>query len=977
MPRPKPPNPYAAEIVLLFIEALRQTHRYHVKVNPGSELSGLPQTREELKLAYIVFRSVMSPHLSFSGISPAYAVQSCFLCYDRSLVSLRKGCVKYSDSFFVLEPFSCFENKYDDHLNESMFRKLLHISVPAVIKDISTDDLQTAFSKAAVSDLGPIENSAVMPVFLLSKQASVTFNIKNMLTCKLDIDDISALHGKVDFKFTHPDSIAPGSTAAVKATFTPSTLGQCRFMISFDFDNGTSIRKWVTLRIIRPEFRGLMDDLKPKSKFYRRVYRDNKASRIVPGVRPETYRSVSNKLKPLKHYRVTEEFRKQVKTYRATLAKPDHQDPDEFFANGALSQDNYEKFFHACLNLEELQMNRDIRTYDMDDAVFAVSGDRKYLTLDVPGLAENRPSVVYGDKIFATKTQDPQNTRYEGFVHKVEAERIFVKFDPSFHRTFIPGERHSNQFTFSRTLLKRVHRGIEILGSDLGKVLPLIFPSEADSNLKSVDFKQNHAIRNLNDKQNVAVQAIVSRSHGSAPFMLFGPPGTGKTTTMVEAIIAYSKMNQGKILVMAPSNNAADYLCYKLSTVFGPSQMFRVHAFQRPIQSLTFANVIMKHSFVNVDGHFDLPPNIKCFRVVVSTCASASYAWDSGLDAASNNGKPYFDAIFVDEAGHATEPEFWSSVSCFVEGIDSSKYPVPSLIIAGDPRQLGPVIRSPLAIKMKFDISYMERLIENVAMYKERDDGFDERVVVKLTNNYRSHSEILNMYSNLFYRGELINCADPVSSNAFVGWEELSNPCMPIQFHGVVGCDEREGNSPSWMNLDEIQLVLQYVALILASKGRGISPQSIGIITPYRKQVQKIRQALNKKPEYDGIMVGTCEQFQGQEKSVIIISTVRSSTEHLKSDLKFNLGFLFNPKRFNVAISRAKAMIIAIGNPHVLIRDPNWKYLLDLCRENDSLIGEKPPVDELAVDEVQEENIGNEEDEGDDHAVEAEWEIIR
>ena len=97
-----------------------------------------------------------------------------------------------------------------------------------------------------------------------------------------------------------------------------------------------------------------------------------------------------------------------------------------------------------------------------------------------------------------------------------------------------------------------------------------------------------------------------------------------------------------------------------------------------------------------------------------------------------------------------------------------------------------------------------------------------------------------------------------------------------------------------------------------------IQAKEIGVITPYRRQVQKIRQKLRKDEKTKEVMVGSTEEFQGQERRVIIVSTVRSSPEYVYTDNQYKLGFLKNPKRFNVAITRAKALLIVVGNPHIL-----------------------------------------------------------
>ena len=204
---------------------------------------------------------------------------------------------------------------------------------------------------------------------------------------------------------------------------------------------------------------------------------------------------------------------------------------------------------------------------------------------------------------------------------------------------------------------------------------------------------------------------------------------------------------------------------------------------------------------------------------------------------------------------------------------------------------------------------------------------YDWRVCVKLVENYRSHPALLKLPSQLFYQDELRAAADPVLTHSLAGWDELPVPGFPLIFYGIEGKDEQEGNSPSWMNVDEMVMVRHYVGLLLDYRASRLTAKDIGVVTPYQKQVQRMRAVLSRKG-WDEVDCGSVEQFQGQERRVIIISTVRSSKEYIESDIKHNLGFLVNPKRFNVAITRPQALLIVIGNPHVLAQDAHWAALL-------------------------------------------------
>jgi helicase MOV-10 len=144
---------------------------------------------------------------------------------------------------------------------------------------------------------------------------------------------------------------------------------------------------------------------------------------------------------------------------------------------------------------------------------------------------------------------------------------------------------------------------------------------------------------------------------------------------------------------------------------------------------------------------------------------------------------------------------------------------------------------------------------------------------------------------------------------------------------------------------------VDYVKLLAKHSRPSVGQDEIGVITPYARQVQKIRLAL-KANDLGDVKVGSVETFQGQERRCIIISTVRSENEFLDHDRKYNLGFVANEKRFNVAVTRAKALLIIVGNPKVLATDKkNWLPLLRYCRDNGSWLGDEWNEEEVNEDE--------------------------
>ena len=138
----------------------------------------------------------------------------------------------------------------------------------------------------------------------------------------------------------------------------------------------------------------------------------------------------------------------------------------------------------------------------------------------------------------------------------------------------------------------------------------------------------------------------------------------------------------------------------------------------------------------------------------------------------------------------------------------------------------------------------------------DQDKKYDERILTKLLNNYRSHPEILVVPNRCFYKNELEACADELERTSLCHWEELPKKGFPIIFHGVYGEDVREETSPSFFNPKEIVLVEEYVKKLLEARSRGmnVKQEHIGIITPYRKQVGLYRYLSHLGPIYSNLI---------------------------------------------------------------------------------------------------------------------------
>nr|XP_040132393.1 RNA helicase Mov10l1 isoform X2 [Ictidomys tridecemlineatus] len=604
-----------------------------------------------------------------------------------------------------------------------------------------------------------------------------------------------------------------------------------------------------------------------------------------------------------------------------------------------LNMSNYKEKFSTLLWLEEIHAEIELKEYNMSGVTLKRNGD--LLVLEVPGLAESRPSLYAGDKlILKSQEYNGHVIEYIGYVIEIHEEDVTLKLNPEFEQTY-NFEPMDVEFTYNRTTSRRshfaleqvVHLGVKVLfpeeiilqspqvtgnwshaqdtrrnrepttknrktgkdqtkhagkqrhtgAKDLPGVAALTIETSSLADETQTPKARDREFFNpvLNENQKLAVRRILSGDCRPLPYVLFGPPGTGKTVTIIEAVL------QTIIDAIKP-------YCRDGEDIWRASR----------------------------------------FRIIITTCSSAGLFYQIGVRVG------HFTHVFVDEAGQASEPE------CLIPlGLISDVSG--QIVLAGDPMQLGPVIKSRLAMAYGLNVSMLERLMSRPAYLRDESafgacGAYNPLLVTKLVKNYRSHSALLALPSRLFYHRELEVCADPKVVTSLLGWEKLPKKGFPLIFHGVRGSEAREGRSPSWFNPAEAVQVMRYCCLLARSVSSQVSARDIGVITPYRKQVEKIKILLRNVDLMD-IKVGSVEEFQGQEYLVIVISTVRSNEDRFEDDRYF-LGFLSNSKRFNVAITRPKALLIVLGNPHVLVRDPCFGALLEYSVTNGVYTGcDLPP----------------------------------
>ncbi|XP_020590457.1 probable RNA helicase SDE3 isoform X2 [Phalaenopsis equestris] len=747
----------------------------------------------------------------------------------------------------------------------------------AVIGEVSSDSICIKNTTDEPVELWSIR------IFSSSPEDSYLLSLMKPPAANADEREIDAF---VDSDALEDRVLQPRQTLTIWLSCRPKEIGLHTSAVHFDVGSD-KIERIVFL---------LADDEVSQALFCKKPYSRGPRRRMlfecdnfVAGSRPHRPVTQSSRYK-LPGYAIPKEIRELVEA---------KQIPDVIMEG--LNTSNYARFFSSLVNIEEIHLGEEMRAHDME-SVSMRRRDNQFLSLVVPGLAERRPSLVQGDFIFvklATDISDSRSRPYQGYIHKVEADEILLRFDKNLHQCHRDDHLYTISFTYNRVNMRRLYHTVQAAES-LGPEILFPFQSANRRVINTVPFQPLSP--SLNREQMHSVEMILG-CKGFPPYVIHGPPGTGKTMTLVEAILQlYTTRRKARILVCASSNSAADHVLEKLlaqnAVGLRQNEIFRLNATSRPLEDIKSDFV----SFCFFEGTTFKCPPLKAllrYRVIISTYMSSFLLHAEGI----RNG--HFSHIFLDEAGQASEPETMVPISTLCEK-DSV------VVLAGDPMQLGPVVYSRIAESHGLGKSYLERLFEF-----EYYEGGDENYVTKLLRNYRNHPSILELPSKIFYKGELIACKDDDDESSIYDWINLPNKTFPVLFVGIQGCDEREGCNPSWFNRIEASKAVDIIKKLL--RNPDLSEGDIGVITPYRQQVLKLQNALESL-EIRDIKVGSVEQFQGQEKKIIIVSTVRSTIKHDEFDRVYSLGFLSNPRRFNVAITRARSLLIIIGNPHIIAK---------------------------------------------------------
>lgn len=454
----------------------------------------------------------------------------------------------------------------------------------------------------------------------------------------------------------------------------------------------------------------------------------------------------------------------------------------------------------------------------------------------------------------------------------------------------------------------------------------------------------------LDVNQKEAVIKSLSLNNGCEVLVLQGPPGTGKTTTITEIVTQILKTRPNeKVLIASQSNQAVDNVLEKICKIEDkilrigndPKKMSKIAQNYMPDKVL---NKIIKENIQRIDKNSVSNKNSeiqkqmqnlqKDFRErlqhITSKIGNSGISTEKnkeadlatlftrnirlifgtllGISSWKNFREMYFDTIIVDEAGRATLSEL------LVPCIKAKK-----LILVGDHKQLAPVIDDDVLKKIddKNDAktSFFQRLFERVESVEqdELDKGIEnpgrKNLIHTLEYNYRAERKICDLYSNAFYEGKLkttdeVNAKKKhsLSFNSSVVWYDT----------GRLQNKEDQQKGTGKINNCNARIIEKVLHQLKNEMSSNSINYNIGIITPYKAQMELLRSKLAIKKNFEDykIDIGTVDSFQGSDRDIIIYDCVRSG----KLKQKAKIDFIAEEKRLNVSLSRAKLLLIIVGD---------------------------------------------------------------
>lgn len=552
-------------------------------------------------------------------------------------------------------------------------------------------------------------------------------------------------------------------------------------------------------------------------------------------------------------------------------------------------------------------------------------------------------SAATGSKKTKNDGKETQDSQCNGVVFKITDNQIVISIDESqedaasklsaFNRLFVL--KTTNTVTYQRmeSSMRKLAEFDDLPSNKIVQYLLNSRPFLLQPPMSNVTFNN----KSLNDSQQEAIRFALANDI----CIIHGPPGTGKTYTLVELIQQLCQKGQ-RILVCGPSNMAVDTILERLAKVLPGNQLLRIghparlldsnlaHSLdllskngsageivkdiRNEINQKIISTKKIKSSKERKQGWNDIKELRKELRrrehkvivdlilgakVIVATLHGSS---NRALCSLYNQVPHLFDTLIIDEVSQSLEPQ------CWIPLISHYKSDITKLVLAGDNKQLPPTIKTEddLNVQKTLGTTLFDRLVRHYG------DSFRKLLNVQ----YRMNETIMRFPSDTLYDGKLV--ADPSVAKQVLsdlpGVDANEETTVPFIWYDTQGdefmesIDQDEDVISSKFNENEALLVKDHIEKLIQS---NVPQEAIGVIAPYSAQVTLLKHTLHNT--YPQIEISTVDGFQGREKEVIILSLVRSNSN-------FEVGFLKELRRLNVAMTRPKKQLCVVGNMETLER---------------------------------------------------------
>ncbi|HYH16141.1 MAG TPA: AAA domain-containing protein [Flavisolibacter sp.] len=571
-------------------------------------------------------------------------------------------------------------------------------------------------------------------------------------------------------------------------------------------------------------------------------------------------------------------------------------------------------------------------------------GRGDYLTVEVERTTNQDivHQLRFGMTVALFSNHDPKADRVEGIISHISGNRLKINLRVDDLPDWTRNGKLGIDAVFDENSYTEMEAAL--------RIAPLVAEKREEGHLTNIligtkpatfqPSKTSYTNGSLNTSQQMAVEKILTANELA---IVHGPPGTGKTTTLVQAIKALLEQDRQPILVVAPSNAAVDLLSEKLSTI--GLNVLRIGNPARVSEeqlALSLDSKIAAHpSFKEIKRlkkqaaeYRDMAQKYKrSFGPAEREQRKALYAEARNVQKEAERTEQYitedllskaqvitatlvganhytirhlrYATVVIDEAGQALEP------ACWIPILKARK-----VVMAGDHCQLPPTIKSEEAARGGLSKTLMEK---SVALHPE--------AVVLLEEQYRMNEVIARFSSNEFYEGRL-------KAHPTVAHHQLAPDEAPLLFIDTAGCGYEEAwEGTSVSNPEEAAFLVKHLSLLVSHLKplyTETSFPSIAVISPYRHQVEVLKEVVLNTPDLPAtISVNTIDSFQGQERDVVYISMVRSNTDTI-------IGFLSDIRRMNVAMTRARKKLVVIGDSGTLSQHGFYNDFIVYAQEKEA-----------------------------------------